>query len=359
DDRYKLYNPTVNTPDWLGGAPATTTVSEGDGKTRTQAVFLQELWQPTPDMKVTLGGRYEEWRAYDGYNVNGAVTIRQPTVSAEKFSPKFSLSWSPSAPALSSQPSALSSSPGWTVTASVAKAYRFATASELYQLVTTGTTFTSPNPNLKPDDVTAAELKIERTFANSRIRLSFFEDDIHDAIIAQFNPLVPGSPTLYSYASNVDHVRARGVELALESRDVLIRGLEFAGSVTYLDAKTLALSGRASATAGADAAIGKKLPNIPDWRATVTATYRPDQRWAFTLAGRYSDKLWTTLDNTDVNPNTWQGFAPFFVADARINARLNPHWNASLGVDNFLNRKYFLFHPFPQRTAVATLKYAF
>ena len=140
---------------------------------------------------------------------------------------------------------------------------------------------------------------------------------------------------------------------------MLIRGLEFAGSVTYLDAKTLALSGRASATASADAAIGKKLPNIPDWRATFTATYRPDQRWAFTVAGRYSDKLWTTLDNADINPNTYQGFAAFFVADARLNARLNPHWNASLGVDNFLSRKYFLFHPFPQRTVIATLRYAF
>ena len=345
DDRYKLYNPTFNTPDWLVDAPATTTVSEGNGKTRTQAVFLQELWQPLPDIKVTLGGRYEEWRAYDGYNANGATVVRQRSVSAEKFSPKASVAWTPAR--------------DWTVTASLAKAYRFATASELYQLVTTGTTFTSPNPNLKPDDVTAAELKVERTFANSRLRVSLFEDDIHDAIIAHFNTLVPGSPTLFSYASNVDHVRARGVELVLESRDVLIRGLEFAGSVTYLDAKTLALSGRASATASADAAIGKKLPNIPDWRATFTATYRPDHRWAFTVGGRYSDKLWTTLENADVNPNTWQGFAAFFVADARVNARLNTHWNASLGVDNFLNRKYFLFHPFPQRTFVATLKYAF
>ena len=243
----------------------------------------------------------------------------------------------------------------WTVTASIAKAYRFATAAELYQLVTTGTTFTSPNPNLKPDDVTATEIKLERAFASSRLRVSLFEDDIHDAIIAQFNPLVPGSPTLYSYASNVDHVRARGVELVLESRDLFIRALEFAGSVTYLDAKTLALSGRASATASASAAIGKKLPNIPDWRATFTATYRLDPRWAFTLGGRYSDKLWTTLDNTDVNPKTYQGFAPFFVADTHVNARLNARWRVSLGIDNILNRKYFLFHPFPQRTVVTSL----
>ena len=356
DDRYKLSNPTVNTTDWLANAPATTTATEGDGKTRTQALFVQDIWRITPDLKATAGVRYEEWRAYDGYNVNGAVFVRQPTVTTEKFSPKLTLAWSPS---INAQPSTLNSPSHWTITASLGQAYRFATASELYQLVSTGPTFTSPNPNLKPDNVLAAELKIERRFEKGTARVSFFQDDIHDAIIAQFNPLLPGSTQLFSFASNVDHIRARGVELVLEQRNVLIRGLEFSGSLTYLDAKTLALSGRASATAPAGTAIGKKIPNIPDWRASFVMTYRPNERWAFTLAGRYSDKLWTTLDNTDVNPNTYQGFSAWFVADLHVNCRITPHWNASLGVDNFLNRKYFLFHPFPHRTAMAHLKYTF
>ena len=153
--------------------------------------------------------------------------------------------------------------------------------------------------------------------------------------------------------------RSRGAELVLEQNTVLLRGLEFTGSLTFVDARTLALSGRASATAPASAAIGKKLPNIPDWRASFVFTYRPDARWAFTLAGRYSDKLWTTLDNTDVNPNTYQGFAAWFVADAHVNFHYNCEWTASLGADNVLNRKYFIFHPFPQRTVSAQLKRSF
>jgi iron complex outermembrane receptor protein len=32
---------------------------------------------------------------------------------------------------------------------------------------------------------------------------------------------------------------------------------------------------------------------------------------------------------------------------------------ASLGIDNLTNRRYFLFHPFPQRTVVAELKHDF
>jgi len=33
--------------------------------------------------------------------------------------------------------------------------------------------------------------------------------------------------------------------------------------------------------------------------------------------------------------------------------------SAGLGVDNLGGRSYFLFHPFPQRTFIADLKYSF
>jgi iron complex outermembrane receptor protein len=154
-------------------------------------------------------------------------------------------------------------------------------------------------------------------------------------------------------------VRARGAELAFGTSDVLIKGLAFSGNLTAVDPKTLAMSGRASATAAPDAAIGKQLPNIPKWRTTATAMYRPNDRFTYTLAGRYSSKLYTTLDNVDVRYNTYQGFSEWFVMDTKVNYRVNENWNASTGIDNLLDRKYFLFHPFPHRTFIAALKYGF
>lgn len=344
-DRYSLVNPTLNTADWTQSNPTTTTVaSRGDGKTQTVALWVQDSWRITPSLRVTAGGRYEQWKGFDGLNVNGSTTVVQRTVDATRFSPKGTLVWTPSS---------------WMLSASVGKAYRFATAAELYQLVTTGATFTSPDPQLKPDNVLATELRAERAFGKSRVQLSLFNDDVRDAIISQFKPLVPGSNTFYSYLSNVEHVRARGVELVLGERDVLIPGLELTGSATYLDARTVSTSGRASATASANAAIGKRLPNIPDWRATVVATVRPTSRLAISAGGRYSGALPTTLDNADVNPNVYQGFSAWFVADAHANYRISNHLSATLGADNLLNRKYFLFHPFPQRTFSSSLKASF
>ncbi|MEP6732829.1 MAG: TonB-dependent receptor, partial [bacterium] len=343
-DQYALNNPTFNTADWRSG-DFTTVATEGDGKTKTQALWAQDAWRVSDVVKLTVGGRVERWRAYDGFNANGTTQVTQPTITNSKFSPKAVLQWTPTL--------------DWTLTGSLAKAYRFATAAELYQLVSTGTTFTSPDPHLKPDNVLAAELRVGRTFSGGMAQLALFQDDVHDAIISQFLPLVPNSPTLYSYVSNVDHVRARGVELVLGGNDILVHGLELSGSATYLDAKTLALSGRASASAPVGSAIGAQLPNIPKWRANFVGTYRPSEPLAFTLAGRYSGQTYTTLDNSDVHFNTYQGFSEWFVADAHVNYRIDSHWTTSVGADNILDRKYFLFHPFPQRTYVASAKFAF
>jgi iron complex outermembrane receptor protein len=343
-EHYTLKNTTYNTSNWRDGSSRTGVFTEGDGKTQTKALWAQDQWYITPDLKLTVGGRYEDWTGYEGLNISDTVRRAQPTVEGQKFSPKALLKWT--------------ASERWAFTAALAKAYRFATPAELYQLVSTGTTFTTPNPNLKPDNVTSAELRVERKFERASVQLSLFQDDVHDAILSQFNTL--GTSTqLFSFISNVDHVRARGAELAFGTNDVLIHGLAFSGNVTAVEPKTLAMSGRASANpnAPADAAIGKQLPNIPKWRATATAMYRPNDRFTYTLAGRYSSKLYTTLDNADVRYNTYQGFSEWFVMDTKANYRVNDNWHASLGIDNLLDRKYFLFHPFPHRTFLAGLKY--
>ena len=62
---------------------------------------------------------------------------------------------------------------------------------------------------------------------------------------------------------------------------------------------------------------GKYTPNIPRFKSTAVATYRHDEHWSGTLAARYSARVWATVDNTDINPNTYQGFDHYFVVDAR------------------------------------------
>lgn len=326
-----------NLADWIAGGTGTV-ANAAKGRTATNAIWMQDIWSFAPGVKAAVGVRYEDWRAYAGSNVSSspALNVTQPRMSASTLSPKASLAWAVS--------------DVWTVTGSWGVAYRMPTVTELYQAITTGTTLTVPNPNLRPERASSYELAAERRSGNSRLRLSVFEEDITSALLSQAAPLVAGSPTLFSFVQNVDRTQVRGIELVADQYDAFIPGLELMGSLTAAD-------GRIRQDSAFAAAVGKFLPGVPKLKANAMTTYRL-QDWAFTLGARYSDRSFGTIDNSDPISQTYQGFAGYFVADARVKYNVNENWNISLGVDNLNNDKYFLFHPFPQRTFVMEIHFA-
>jgi iron complex outermembrane receptor protein len=343
-DTYKLVSPTYNSSDWTSRQDGSL-FSDSRGKTDTKALWLQDVWRLAPAWQATVGGRYEMWRARDGYNFstsNGVgFPINQPGVDKNGFSPKASLMWQ--------------ASDQWSVTGSYGKALRFPTVGELYQSVQTGTTFTQANPFLKPESVQSAELAIERDSEKGKLRLSFFQEYVSDALISQTSNIA-GVSAPVSFTQNVGKTRQRGIELAGRQDDVAIKGLELSGNLTYVDARILANGSYVPTSPGASS-VGKRTPYVPAWRATLAATYRPDDQWAYTVATRYSGKMYATVDNTDTHSNTFMGFQSFFLVDARVHYDFQKHWSVAVGVDNLTDRRYFLYHPFPGRTVYAQLKY--
>ena len=106
------------------------------------------------------------------------------------------------------------------------------------------------------------------------------------------------------------------------------------------------------------AAVGKFIPQLPKLRGALVATYHATDALALTLAGRYSDRSFGTIDNSDSNSHTFQGFDGYLVADVRLHYRIDGNWGAAIGIDNINNDKYFLYHPFPQRTFLMEIHYA-
>lgn len=337
-DRYTLNNPTYNTTDWPDRATADGIYSSGRGKTQTEALWVQNVWTIDSDWQATVGARAERWRAYEGYNFSGKVGVNQPAESANGFSPTATLSWH--------------AWQDWTVTGSVAHVIRFPTVGELYQLVSTGSTYTSPNPDLAPERDLSGEIAVERTIPAGSVRVSLFQENTRDVLTSQTATLST-YPVPVTYVLNVGEVRNRGVELAGQKADLGLSGFDLEGSVTFVDSTTLADSNFASTTG--TTAVGKHAPYVPRWRATLVATYRPTQQWAFTVAGRYSGQMYSTIDNTDNTPHVFGAFDSFLVFDARAHYDVTDHLTASLGVDNLTDRVYFLYHPFPQRTVVGEL----
>ena len=253
----------------------------------------------SPELTLTVGGRYERWRAFDGYNANGATQRGAAGADASTRSRRRrSLAWTPT--------------PDWTITAS-RRRRRIASrrAAELYQLVSTGPTFTSPDPNLKPDDVLAAELRVERRF-----------DARHGAGRA-----VPGRRARRDHLA-VPAARARRRRRCTRisrtwttcaraarswcsaDRDVLVRGLELSRQRDVpRRADARAVRPRERDRAGRAARSASACRTSRSGARTSRRRIGPIERLALTVAGRYSGKLYTTLDNADVRPNTYQGFS--------------------------------------------------
>ena len=342
-DWYRLDSETYNSSNWLGNKELLNAASKG--KTQTQALWAQDVWRLTPQISSTLGLRYEQWQASNGFNLstasNGTVfPVNQPKQQRNGLSPKAAIAWE--------------FAPTWQVSTATGRALRFPTVGELYQNVQTGTTFTQANPNLKPENVWSTELALSQKVDAYDWRLSLFQEQVKNALISQTTNIA-GFATPVSYVQNVDKTRQRGAELAGSVRDWLIEGLELNGSVTYVNAKILKNSSYVATVAGATSA-GKHTPYVPDWRATLGATYQITPQWDVNLAGRYVGRQYATVDNSDINPKTYQGFQPFWVMDVRSGYRVNEHMSVAMGIDNLNNDHYYLFHPFPERTLYGELK---
>ncbi len=336
EDLFTLDNPKYNMTAWTSAQDASV-ASSSRGHTETLALWAQDDWALTSDLKLTVGGRYEHWRAFGGINMSAspALNVAQPGLQDDAFSPKGVIAWTPLA--------------GWTFKGSVGEAYRFPTVSELYQSVTVGPILAVPNPNLAPERALSSELSVQRDWSGAMVRLSVFDERVHDALISQTGTLNGAAAT---FVQNVDQTHATGVELVASRRDALVRGLDLSGWVTYVDA-------RIDRDAGYPAAVGHTLPQLPRLRGAVVASYSLTESLSFTLAGRYSDRSHANIDGTDTFANTYQGFSSYFVVDAKVAYKITPHLTADVGVNNLNDRVYFEYHPFPQRTFVLDLKYAY
>jgi iron complex outermembrane receptor protein len=340
-DRFNLASLKYNTANWIDGAP-TSLSAASRGDTKTAAAYVQDVWSVTPTLKLTTGIRLERWEAIKGYisPLAAGLPNDQPENSAARVSPKVSAEWRPDG-----------AGGHWRLTGSYGDAYRFPTVTELYLAVSVGGQLRVANPNLTPEHARSAELAAEWTNDKVRARLSLFNEDVRNALISQ-TALVPNSNSTATFVQNIDRTIATGAEAVFERKDLWIEGFDLMASVTYLDPHI-------SSDPALPAAVGKQIPQVPKWRSTVTATWRPTDKWTFSTGARYSSRLYGTIDNSDTIGHTYQGFEGYLIIDARASYRMDDHWQAAIGVDNANDRSYFLFHPFPQRSVTAELSYKF
>lgn len=330
-DAYEYASAKYNASNWRDEATKTTLSSRNQGRTQTDALYVQDEWKLAPRWQLTGGVRQERWQAFDGSLYTTALGNNNFASREEnKTSPKLSLAYELTR--------------DWLLRASVGKAYRFPTVTELFQTETQGATTRISDPSLKPENVLSSELAAEGAVLGGNLRVSLFQESIRDALY---------SFTDYTNTTrnqNVDKVRARGIETAYQAQNVLLRGLDLGGSVTYVNSRVL--ENHLSPDT-----VGKRMIRLPDWRATLTAAYHFDERWTGFAGLKYSGLQYNNPDNSDTSPDTYGGNSKFLTVDAKLSYRIAKQVSAAIGVDNLTNEKYFVFHPYPQRTYHAEVRF--
>jgi len=334
-DAFELRTLVSSTTDWIGGE-AGARVSAFGGKTTLTSLWAQDAWRFAPQWRAVLGLRQEQWKAFDGYRAGAGTTDAVPYAerSESHTSPKAAVSFA--------------ANDHLTFKASIGRAVRMPTVSELFQGSVAGSnTIVNSDPNLKPEKSVTTELSAEAELgAAGALRTTLFFERTKDALYSQ--QLVAGSTV--NTVQNVDAVRTRGVEIAHTVADLGLRGLELQSSLTYADSIV-------TANANNPASVGKRQPRVPMWRATVAASYAINDAWSTSFGIRHSGRQFGNLDNSDTEDFNYTGFSRYTVADLRLQYKPAKSWTLGFGVDNLTNESYWAFHPYPQRTFHAELKW--
>jgi iron complex outermembrane receptor protein len=346
-DSYRWRQRVSDVADWISGAPMAL-FTAFSGRTQLRSAFAQDTWAISPRLKTVLGLRAEEWSASEGSKTSslasGSKTLGFASRTERALSPKAALGYE--------------ISPDWSTKLSTGRAVRFPTAGELYQGGVSASGAYVPNdpvtnPDLRPEKGWTSELSLGWTGGTQhQLRATLFHEDTRDALYSQ-SSVIDGKSV--SSTQNIGRMRTLGMELSYQGSDVFTKGLELIGSLTYADSKILANQGFVSTPGDT---IGKQQPRVPKWRATALLSYPLTPALSASYGLRYSGRQYGTLNNSDPNGFTYQGFSKFFTTDVRLQWRLSRQWALAGGIDNLNNYQYWNFHPYPQRTFHAELAFS-
>lgn len=173
------------------------------GKAKSYAFYLQDKWQIGEKWTAYIGGRYDHYKKYDGYNhYRDQEGTKLESASYHQFSPKLSIDY-----ALDKSTNVYLSFGKSFAPPLMYQLYRYSEAS-----YGEGAIY-NPNPDLKPETTTNWELGVKKDLGKTKITADIFYAKTKDYIdlikIGEQN-----GKTLKSY-ENVGEAKTHGLELSV------------------------------------------------------------------------------------------------------------------------------------------------
>lgn len=309
----------------------------GSVQEKNAAIFLQDEWKITDKLTALLSLRYD-WSGIDAEKITyNDYTIRPPVVppfpekeavientSVDAFSPRIALNYK--------------ATDDMSFRASWGKSFRAPTIAERF-VRDAGLFMGNPNPALDKETMTGYEIGVYKQFGETvSLDISAYLNDYEDLIESRninIDPITGDAlfPIVFEY-QNIAKARIWGIETNLNYRPN--PQWNFSVGYAYMNAKDK--TGDAAALAANQNPDPEWLAYRPEHTGSVSATWKPVEKLALNLTGRYVGKYKAVSNYANPEGENYPGDFVVFNAGAKYQATDNIGLNFL--VKNITNEQY-------------------
>ncbi|WP_201345050.1 TonB-dependent siderophore receptor [Thiohalobacter sp. COW1] len=305
------------------------------GSQRYAGLYAQdEIFLMDDDLVLNIGGRYDYWKNYDGYNydtVASPVETNFEDASHSSFNPKLGAIYQ--------------LNPSTAIRGSVGKAFRAPNLYDLYRTyIATSTMIYYPNADLGPEKVLSYEVGLDQQLGDSAtLSVTLYHNDAEDFISTLSITCTDPAFTSCYEKQNVGEVSTQGVEV--DFRYAFTRHWGLSANYTYNRSEVEKYDPDPTLE-------GNLLPDTPEHKGALSLTFSDPSLFTAKVTARYVGERYSNDTNTTE-------YDSYTLVDLHLSKDVGKHYRLSLDVNDLFDKTYTEYNVSPGRTVMAKLTASF
>jgi outer membrane receptor protein involved in Fe transport len=300
---------------------------QSGGTQRSVGAFVQDVLRPLSNLTVTISARVDDWRNYNGHNLETNVPSGTPTPNNTLYPDRSDTAVSPRVAALYRVNNVIS------VWGDAGGGFRAPTLNELYRQFRVGTTLTLANDQLGPERLHGGEAGVTlRPLANLTVRSTWFDNRVTNPVANVTISTVGANVT--QQRQNLGRTRIWGLQNDADYR--VTSSVHVTGAYVYMHATV-------EEFAANPALVGNTLPQVPRHRGSLQLSYISQKYANVGLGLQFVGRQFDDDQNVRVVPGeTTPGLPGYTSVDLSFSRAVGHDVDLFAGIQNVFNTEYIV-----------------
>jgi len=297
------------------------------GTQRSAGFFVQDILTPLPKMTLTVSGRVDHWRNYDGHNLEANVPSGTPTPNNRLLDDQEDTVFSPRIAAMYHVTERVN------IWGDLGSGFRAPTLNELYRQFRVGTVLTLANSELGPERLKGGEVGVNIAPRRDLTwRTTYYDNRIDNPVANVTIAVVPAQTT--QQRQNLGRTRIWGIQTDVEYR--VGPSVRVGGGYLYNQAKVEEFAANPQL-------VGNFLPQVPEHRGSMQLSYTNSRYLNAAFSLQFIGRQFDDDQNVRVVPGESEpGLPGFVLADFMVSRTLHRSLEVFFGVQNLFDAQYFV-----------------